>query len=197
MVLGLVGLIAMTLLGFSHGGHAQHAHGPHASHGHAHAQGAHHGHNGHGAHHGQHDSSATSKLLSIISPRVLFSLALGFGATGLVAAGFIPFTFAVLVAIVGAIALERLVVQPYWNLLLRFASAPADTLDSLVRAKARAVMPFDKDGSGLVILELDGQVRQVLGTLLPEQRHLEVLLGDALRVEAVDRHGNCTVSKLL
>jgi hypothetical protein len=192
MVLGLVGLIAMTVLGFSHGSHAQGHQG-----GHAHGHGAHHGHDGHGAQHGHHDSSGTSKVLSLISPRVLFSLALGFGATGLVASRLMPPILAVLVAVVGAITLERLVVQPYWNLLLRFASAPADTLDRLVRAKARAVMPFDKDGSGLVQLELDGQVRQVLGTLLLEQRHLEVLSGDALRVEAVDKHGNCTVSKSL
>jgi hypothetical protein len=137
------------------------------------------------------------RWLTFLSPRVLFSLALGFGASGLVADTLLPFNAALVFAVCGALALERLVVTPYWNALLRFASAPADTLNSRVHAKARAVMNFDERGSGLVQLELDGQVRQVLGTLVPEQRGLEVRTGDAVRVEAVDAQGNCTVSKLL
>ena len=188
MVLGLVGLVAMSLLGFTHG-HATHGH---SAHGHADSSHGVHGHSSHG----HHDSSAT-KFLAFLSPRVLFSLALGFGAAGLVLNAFFPLWVAVILAAVGALALERLVVYPYWNWLMRFASAPAEMMGDTVRAKARAVTRFDGSGSGLIQLELDGQVRQVLGTLTSEQRGLEVLVGDAVRVESVDVRGNCTVSKLL
>ena len=188
MVLGLVGLVAMSLLGFTHG---QATHG-HSAHGHADSSHGVHGHSSHG----HHDSSAT-KVLAFLSPRVLFSLALGFGAAGLVLDAFFPLWVAVILAAVGALALERLVVYPYWNWLMRFASAPAEMMGDTVRAKGRAVTRFDGSGSGLIQLELDGQVRQVLGTLTSEQRGLEVLVGDAVRVESVDARGNCTVSKLL
>jgi hypothetical protein len=205
MVLGLVGLVAMALLGFAHG-HAGHGHGAHghsshghahsghdpSSHGHAHAGHSSTGHSGHAAH-----GPEVLHWLSFVSPRVLFSLALGFGASGLVADALLPFPAALVVAVLGALALERLVVTPYWNALLGFASVPAETLDDRLHAKVRAVTNFDRSGSGLVRLELDGQVRQVLGTLIAEQRGLEVCVGDALRVEAVDAQGNCTVSKLL
>jgi hypothetical protein len=195
MVLGLVGLVAMSLLGFAYG-HAAHGH---SAHGHADSSHGAHGHSGHShsSHgHAPHDSSAT-KFLALISPRVLFSLALGFGAFGLVLDAFLPLLLAVILAAVGALALERLVVYPYWNWLMRFASAPAEMMGDAVRAKARAVTRFDGSGCGLIQLELDGQVRQVLGTLSVEQRGLEVLVGDAVRVESVDARGNCTVSKLL
>ena len=198
MVLGLVGLVAMSLLGFTHG-HATHGHAAHGHSAHGHADTGHgaHGHHGHSSHgHAPHDSSAT-KFLAFLSPRVLFSLALGFGASGLVLDTFFPLWVAVILAAVGALALERLIVYPYWNWLMRFASAPAEMMNDTVRVKARAVMPFDASGSGLIQLELDGQVRQVLGTLMPEQRGTTVLAGDAVRVESVDARGNCTVSKLL
>ena len=188
MVLGLVGLVAMSLLGFTHG-HATHGH---SAHGHADSSHGVHGHSSHS----HHDSSAT-KVLAFLSPRVLFSLALGFGAAGLVLDAFFPLWVAVILATVGALALERLVVYPYWNWLMRFASAPAEMMGDTVRAKGRAVTRFDASGSGLIQLELDGQVRQVLGTLVTTQRGLEVLVGDAVRVESVDARGNCTVSKLL
>ncbi len=190
MVLGLVGLLVMALLGMGHG-HGGHIHGAHNHGAHGHTASGHASHAGH-----SHDSSL-AKFLGLISPRTLFSLALGFGAVGLVMQNFLPLLLALAVAVVGALLLETLLVYPYWTWLMGFASAPADTLDSLVRAKARAVMNFDANGSGLIRLELDGQVRQVLGTLRSDQRGLPVLTGDAVRVEAVDAQGNCTVSKLV
>ena len=108
MVLGLVGLVAMSLLGFTHG-HATHGHSAHGHSAHGHADSSH----GHHSHE-PHDSSAT-KFLALLSPRVLFSLALGFGALGLVLDAFFPLWVALMLAAVGALALERLVVYPYWN----------------------------------------------------------------------------------
>jgi hypothetical protein len=185
MMLGLVGLIAMTALGMGHGS------GP----GHSNSNGqGHHGHNGHHAQDGHHDSGS-SKWLALISPRVIFSLALGFGAVGLVAERFVIPAIAFAVAIIGAIALERILIQPYWKLLMRFASKPARNLESATFGRAKAVMDFDASGSGLIELELDGQVRQVLGTLQTGQK-ARVTRGKALRIESVTDAGNCIVSIL-
>jgi hypothetical protein len=179
MMLGLVGLIAMTALGVGHGS---------GSHGHADS-----GHGGNHTHDGHHESGSSTKWLALISPRVIFSLALGFGAIGLVLEKFLIVALSIPLAIIGAIALERILIQPYWKLLMRFASKPARNLESAAFAKAKAVMDFDSSGSGLIELELDGQVRQVLGTLKSGQE-ARVTRGKSLRIESVTDAGNCIVS---
>jgi hypothetical protein len=177
MILGLVGLLAMTALGVSHGSDA------HGSHGHS--DSSHHGHD--------HDAGSSTKWLALISPRVIFSLALGFGAVGLVVEKFVILALSIPLAIVGAIALERILIQPYWKLLMRFASKPAQNLERAAFSRAKAVMDFDASGSGLIELELDGQVRQVLGTLKSGQVS-RVTRGKTLRIESVTDAGNCIVS---
>ena len=192
MVLGLVGLIAMAVLGLSHGGH----HGQHSSHGH-HEVG--HGHHTHGNHqhsshsHGSSEHNALGQLLIFLSPRAIFSLALGFGAVGMTVS-FLPQFLAVIVAGAGAILFERLLVQPYWNALFRFASMPAKNLESVKGATATANTNFDANGQGLIELELDGQVRQVLGTL--KDKTMIVTRGQQIRIEAVNSDGSCIVSKI-
>jgi hypothetical protein len=190
LVLGLVGLIAMAVLGLSHGGH----HGQHSSHGHdVHTHG-HHGHHGHSSHaHGTNDHSFASQLLIFLSPRAIFSLALGFGAIGMTVS-FLPQIMAVLVAGAGAILFERLLVQPYWNAMFKFASTPAKNLESVKGATATANTNFDANGQGVIELELDGQIRQVLGTL--QDKTISVTRGSQVRIEAVNRDGSCIVSKL-
>jgi hypothetical protein len=77
------------------------------------------------------------------------------------------------------------------------ASAPTETLEHAVSAEAIAASAFDHNGQGLVKIELDGQVLQLLGTLIPEERGLgiRVRAGDRLRVEDVDDLRNrCFVS---
>jgi hypothetical protein len=180
MILGLVGLLAMTALGVGHGS------GGHG-HSHGHSDSSHHGHD--------HDSGSSTKWLALISPRVIFSLALGFGAVGLVAEKFVIVALSIPLAIIGAIALERILIQPYWKLLMRFASKPARNLESATFARAKAVMDFDSSGSGLIELELDGQVRQVLGTLKSGQE-ARVTRGKALRIESVTNAGNCIVTTI-
>ena len=192
MVLGLVGLIAMAVLGLSHGGH----HGQQSSHGH-HEVG--HGHHTHGNHqhsshsHGSSEHNALGQLLIFLSPRAIFSLALGFGAVGMTVS-FLPQFLAVIVAGAGAILFERLLVQPYWNALFRFASMPAKNLESVKGATATANTNFDANGQGLIELELDGQVRQVLGTL--KDKTMIVTRGQQIRIEAVNSDGSCIVSKI-
>lgn len=193
LVLGLAGLGAMALLGLGHHGHVGHTgragsggHGGHASHS-AHAHGGH-------AHHGQ--GAVARSLLALTSPRVVFSLALGFGAAGLVAHALGGWT-RVAVALLGAVVLEAALVRPLWALLLRFASRPAMTLDSSIMDDATVVTAFDGDGSGVVRVVVDGQIVQILGTLRPEDRAGPRLrAGDTVRIEAVDAARNrCTVSR--
>lgn len=187
LVLGLIGLISMAFLGLSHGGH----HGQHSSHGHDLHTHGHHTHSSH--HHGTTDQGAISRLLSFVSPRAIFSLALGFGAIGMTVS-FLPKILAIMVAGAGAILFERLLVEPYWNAMFKFASNPAKNLESVKGATATANTNFDNNGQGLIELELDGQVRQVLGTLT--DKTTSVSRGAQVRIEAVNSDGSCLVSKI-
>jgi len=196
LALGAVGLAAMAFGGSGRSGHG---------HGHGHATGGHGGHGGHAGHsHGGHahglKETTGHSLLALMSPRLLFSVALGFGASGLVArplfgAGILLFT----IAVCGAILFERLIVTPLWNLLFKFESAPALTLESAVTGEATVVSTFDTNGQGLISVEVDGQLLQVLGTLHPDSRALagRVAVGTRVRIDDVDAARNrCTVSLL-
>jgi hypothetical protein len=185
LVLGLVGLIAMAVLGLNHGGH----HGQHSNHGHE----VHHGHSHSSHQHGSSDHNVINQLLIFLSPRAIFSLALGFGAIGMTVS-FLPQILAVIVAGAGAILFERLLVQPYWNAMFKFASTPAKNLESVKGATATANTNFDSNGQGLIELELDGQVRQVLGTL--QDKTTSVTRGQQVRIKAVRSDGSCIVSKI-
>ena len=81
--------------------------------------------------------------------------------------------------------------------MFRFESRPAAMLESLLMEEAQAMMDFDAQGQGLIKLELDGQVIQLLGTLTAEeiQHARRVRRGDLLRIEDVDAARNrCIVS---
>jgi hypothetical protein len=203
---GATGLAAMAAVGLSHAGSAGHtAHGGHASHGgHAHgghdighaAHGGHHAgpvsHAGHPSHAGEHGASW---MQSLLSPRVLFALMIGFGSGGLLAEPLgAPWRLGA--AILGAAAFEALLVGPVWRFLFRFESTPAVTLESAIEDEARAVTGFDANGQGLVAVEVDGQIVQLLATLTPDDRTLGVRVrsGDLLRVAEVDAaRGRCIV----
>lgn len=191
--LGFGGLLLMAVSGL---GHRQQ---PHGGHGHAHGggRGSGHGHTGQPRYH-----HGVSKLFTLLSPRVFSSLLLGAGATGLAMRALLPawpaWSFAAL-SVGGAWGFERLVVQPVWRGLFNFASQPARTLESTLLEEGRAATNFDAAGDGLVALDLDGQVRQILGTLCAEDRAqgLRVRAGDRVFVRAVDgRRNRCTVSKV-
>jgi hypothetical protein len=206
---GVVGLGAMALSGVAHHGGAHVGHGHGASHG-GHGHGGHghsaHGHVGHanaGHAHGGHTLGGHGHgglhhaIWSLASPRVLFSFLVGFGAVGLVARPLAGGLLLLALAIAGGAAFESFIVAPIWNFLFRFASAPAVTLEASILDEARAASAFDRNGQGLVAIELDGQVVQILGTLRAEDREagIRVRGGDRLRVEDVDGARNrCTVS---
>jgi hypothetical protein len=132
-----------------------------------------------------------------MSPRVLFSVALGFGTAGLVLQDALSGP-ALFVASLGlGILFERFVVSPIWNFAFRFGSNPAATLEGSVMDEATAVTAFDKNGQGLVAVEVDGQMIQILGTLQRDDRDMKVKVpaGSRLRIQDVDAARNrCTVS---
>jgi hypothetical protein len=134
-----------------------------------------------------------------MSPRTLFSLFLGFGTSGLLMRPVLGGVTLALASILGAIVFERFIVSPLWNFTMRFASRPATTLESAVSDEATAVTSFDANGQGIVSLEVDGHVVQILATLQANDRLLgsRVRAGQRLRIESVDEVKNCcTVSVL-
>jgi len=188
LALGAAGLAAMTLLGFHHG------HAPHPTQS---ARGGHPAHHHGGASHREQAASA-SRWLVFLSPRLWFSLLVGFGAAGLLAQRFASGALRLGIAVLGAIAFESLLVRPLWSLATRFASDPALTLETGVMDDAEAVTGFNPQGEGLVRLDLDGQVVQLLGVLTSSERAagIRVAAGDRLLVEAVDAaRQRCTVSR--
>ncbi len=201
LLLGAAGLGVMALSGLGARGHA----GGRASSGHAAGTGSH-AHVGHGARgtSQSHVASAGGRavasrtLWAIASPRFLFSFFLGFGTVGELVRPILGGPLLFVAAIAGGIALERLLVAPLWNFAMRFASTPAATLESAVSDEATAVTAFDANGQGIVSIEVDGQIVQILATLQPADRTLggaRIRVGQRVRIDDVDsqRH-RCTVS---
>lgn len=193
--------------GDSHVGHAHvdhsagHAHSAsHAGHTHAGHNDASHSHGAHGNAANNHTSNAhtgTQTLLALMSPRTLFSVCLGLGTTGLLLQRALQGLALFAAAVAGGWAFERFIVTPIWNFTLRFASEPALTLESALMSEATAVTRFDANGQGLISIEVDGHVVQLLGTLDSNTRAMRatVLAGARLRIEDVDAARNrCAVS---
>lgn len=222
LTLGAAGLFVMAIMGLSsahsgghghsHAGHGHAGHG-HSGHGHAGNGHGHHGHDAHGHSHGAphgrghhsaghpgHDDQGEhgNALLALLSPRVLFSFLLGLGTVGVAIRAFAGEPILFVSALAGGVAFERLLVNPLWNFMFRFASSPALTLESAVEDDAKAVTNFDQNGQGLIAVEVDGHMVQVLGTLNQMDRNagVRVRAGDVVRIEEVDADRNrCTVRK--
>ena len=166
------------------GGHA-------LTHGHAH------GHDGGHAHAGDAGKAMGNWFLSFLSPRVLFSILVGVGATGLLLGHVLPEPLLAIAAVAGGLVFELAAVRPVWNFFFRFASEPALTLESAITDTATAVTGFNPQGEGVVKIELDGQIVQVLGRLSSADlaTGVRVRAGDSLVVEDVDPVRNrCVVS---
>ena len=195
LLLGAGGLAVMALSGLGARGHGGSSHaggrGGHSGPGHA----------GHGrvAHTSGGRTAAARTFWTIASPRFLFSFALGFGAIGEATHSLVGGVLQLVVAILGGLAFERVLVSPLWNFAMRFASTPALTLESAITDEATAVTAFDADGHGIVSIEVDGQIVQCLATLKPDDRDLGVRVraGQRVRIDDVNSAQNrCTVSVL-
>lgn len=137
---------------------------------------------------------------SLLSPLNIFSLCFGAGIAGIVARAYIQANWVPFVAAAGAIAFSGLIVRPLSDLVLKFEGTPTEGLEATVSAPAIALGPFDSHGLGIIQVELDGQLRQVLGQLDPaeQQKGIQVHKGDQLLLVTVDASQNrCMVSKEL
>lgn len=186
-----------THSGAAHG----HVASGHGAHGHAadgHGNGGHHSHGRGGNAPSEGGFNLRAVALSWLSPRVLLTLSMGVGATGVLLASVLPGEpLRCLASLAGGVALEKIVVAPLWNVLTRFASQPARTLDSAVMEEATALTGFDASGCGLVSINLDGHEMRLLGRLAPAHREQRVRSGDVLVVESVDgARGQCVVTPL-
>jgi len=202
LALGAAGLGFMALSGLGARGHAGAAHG-HAGAHHGHVA---HGHHAHGSSHRGHEhvhaeplNPFAQTLWAITSPRLLFSFLLGLGLTGELLRDVLTGGTLLAAAVIGAVVFERAFVTPLWNFAMRFASKPAETLDAALTDEAVAVTSFDANGQGIVSVEVDGQIVQILATLQPSDRQLGVRVraGQRVRIEDVNTAANqCTVSLL-
>jgi hypothetical protein len=202
MFLGAAGLVVMALQGLG-GGHGDapghgHGHSGHSTHG---AGDAHAAHESDAAHsgHTHHDGGVGRLLWAFASPRVWFSVALGMGAAGRLMRPLMDGAFLFVAALGLGLIFEGIVVRPIWNFTMRFASRPALSLESCLEDEATAVTSFDRNGQGIVSVDLDGQVVQLLATLRADDRALgaAVRAGDRVRISDVDSARNrCTVSAL-
>ena len=136
-------------------------------------------------------------VLALTSPRFVFSVAMGLGLTGIVLHSLVSGWPRAALAIAGGVMFERLLVGPVWDSLMRFASEPALTLEHCTGDDAIAVTGFDQRGHGIVSVELDGQVVQLLATLQPDDHATgRVAAGTRVRIDDVDPAQNrCTVSR--
>ena len=126
-------------------------------------------------------------------------MCLGVGTSGILLRPVLGEPLLLIAALAGGVLFEAGLVRPLWNSLFRFASNPALTLESAVAGEATAVTNFDANGQGLIAIEMDGQMVQLLGTLQSDDRAMAIRIaaGTRLRIEDVDAARNrCTVSLL-
>ena len=202
LALGAAGLGFMALSGLGAHSHSGATHGHGGGHHHGHIADSHHAHQGAHAHdhvHADAPNPLARTLWTVASPRFFFSFLLGLGLTGEVLRGHLSGSPLLVAALVGGVVFERALVAPLWDVAMRFASKPAQTLDAAVTDEAVAVTAFDANGQGIVSVEVDGQIVQILATLQPSDRQLGVRVraGQRVRIEDVNAAANqCTVSLL-
>jgi hypothetical protein len=140
------------------------------------------------------------RILSNLSPISLFSLALGYGATGILIGPVVPYPLNFVVALAGGLGFNFGIVQPLMGYLSSFATRPSDGLEGTLYQEAEAITGFDAIGRGIVRLTLDGQHIQLLATLdqLEVEKGIHVKKGEKLLVIDIDAGRNsCRVTREL
>jgi len=198
-------------LGGGHGahvgdaGHAGHAgdighsgdagHAGHGESGHGHSDASHHGDAS-----GENTLAIKAPFWLLPSPIKVFSVLIGFGLAGIVFRELTPalqYEWLLAVAVLTGVVFERFMVRPYWSFLFRFASTPAGLLQSVVATKAIAVTTFNRSGCGLVRICVDGESRDVLARLVPQERGAPVHKGDSVLIEGANADDSVLVSRAL
>jgi hypothetical protein len=127
------------------------------------------------------------ELITWLSPVYICGAIIGFGATGTLISPLIQGWFRLGTALLGAYLVCAFCIRPVLAGIQNWASLPAKTLDDAILENGTAVTDFDSQGYGLVRLNLDGQVIQLLGQLVPEERSgTRVRSGETLFVRSVD-----------
>ena len=139
-------------------------------------------------------------LALLPSPVDLFSICFGVGAVGFLATGRIDPRMLAPVALIGGLLFDLLAVRPFFALMLRFASKPSEGLEGTVALQAEAITKFDERGQGLVCVNMEGQLVQILARLSPDDLAggVTVHKGDQVIVTEVDKERNmCQVTRQL
>jgi hypothetical protein len=127
------------------------------------------------------------RLLAWFSPIYIFGAIVGFGATGTLVSPILQGWLQLAAAVVGAYVLCSFCIRPLLTGVQKWASLPAKTLSDAILEDGTAVTDFDSQGYGLVRLHLDGQVVQLLGQLVQEEKSgAPVRSGETLFVRSVD-----------
>jgi hypothetical protein len=128
-----------------------------------------------------------SGLLTWLSPAYLAGAIIGFGATGTLLKPILHGWLQLGTALLGAYVICSFCIRPLLTGVQKWASLPAKTLTDALLENGIAVTDFDAKGYGLVRLNLDGQVVQLLGQLAPEEQSgARVRSGETLFVRSVD-----------
>jgi hypothetical protein len=136
---------------------------------------------------GQSGRDLVSGLLTWLSPAYICGAIIGFGATGTLLSPILQGWLQFGLALVGAYIICFFCIRPLLTGIERWASLPAKTLSDAVLENGTAVTDFDAKGYGLVRLNLDGQVVQLLGQLAPDERiDPRVRSGQTLFVRSVE-----------
>jgi hypothetical protein len=122
-----------------------------------------------------------------LSPAYLAGAIIGFGATGTLLKPILHGWLQLGTALIVAYIICFFCIRPLLTGVQKWASLPAKTLTDAMLENATAVTDFDAKGYGLVRLNLDGQVVQLLGQLAPEEQSgARVRSGETLFVRSVD-----------
>jgi hypothetical protein len=136
---------------------------------------------------GQPARDLVSGLLTWLSPAYICGAIIGFGATGTLLSPILQGWLQFGLALAGAYIICFFCIRPLLTGVEKWASLPAKTLSDAVLENGTAVTDFDAKGYGLVRLNLDGQVVQLLGQLAPdEQPDPRVRSGETLFVRSVE-----------
>lgn len=204
-LIGFFGFVGMAGMSFLHSGHQSHT-GNHGSTGEAigSLKSIQHGHARvpHGAAKGLKTAKGGRfRPWWAFSPFDLMAYCTGAGAVGeILRQRGLPPNAVLGAAVVGAILFDFALAKPLLNALLRFESRPSEGLEGSTAQRVEALTRFDAQGRGLVRLDLDGELVQVLATLDSEERSRGVVVakGDPLLVIDVDAVRNtCRVTREL